>query len=86
MHEKRHREVEKINEENKKIVKRINQQHSVVRKSINENNFSHIKAGGGLKTEKKNITSQGWNCSPLKERKLPKLAQIHAEPKKESET
>lgn len=74
MHEKRHREIERINKENKKMVRRINEQNSVVRKNISVENYHTTRTA---RNENKNITAQGWNCSPLKSRKLPKLTQFY---------
>lgn len=68
MHEKRNREIEKINGENKKIAQRITEQYSTLRQTL----ASLKSKENSPKTDKK-ATYACWNYSPIKPRKLPKL-------------
>lgn len=68
MHEKRNREIEKINDENLQIAKRITEQYSNLRRSLYKDLNKTDKRSSQKKTN-----YACWNYSPLKERKLPKL-------------
>lgn len=74
MYEKRNREIEKINDENVQIAKRITEQYSNLRKSL----YATKHPGKNRSAEKKTVYA-GWNYSPIKERKLPKL--VHSSTK-----
>ena len=75
MHEKRNREIEKINAENKKIASRITEQYSTLRKTLGN---SRVQESLPKQTLKK-TTYATWNYSPIKPRKLPKLIRVEKE-------
>jgi hypothetical protein len=70
MHEKRYREQERINEENKKIALRVISQNPTV-----DNRSSDWS---GERESPRRINEKTFYESRLKDRKLPKLLQIHS--------
>ena len=69
IHERRNREIEKINVENKKIAQRITNQYSTIQQTL----VSLKNRETSSKNEKKTTVYASWNHSPMKPRKLPKL-------------